>query len=124
MQYLETPPKMNTLPLTLIYINDLLDKITSTAKLFVDDTALFSVVNDPNICANEVNKDLELISQWEYKWKMSFNPDKNKQAQEVVFSQKQSLPKHPQLIDTSCIFFLSNAPWDYFRGKTKLYKSS
>ena len=25
---------------------------------------------------------------------MIFNPDKNKQAQEVVFSQKQSKPKH------------------------------
>ena len=45
---------------------------------------------------------------------MSFNPDKNKQAQEV-FSQKQSLPEHPQLIDTHCLFFLSKAPWDYFR---------
>ena len=29
---------------------------------------------------------------------MSFNPDKNKQAQEVVYSGKQSKPKHPQLL--------------------------
>ena len=29
---------------------------------------------------------------------MSFNPDKNKQTQEVVFSGKQSKPKHPQLL--------------------------
>ena len=29
---------------------------------------------------------------------MSFNPDKNKQAQEVVFSHKQSKPKHLQLL--------------------------
>ena len=29
---------------------------------------------------------------------MSFNPDKNKQAQEVVFSRKQSKPKYPQLL--------------------------
>ena len=29
---------------------------------------------------------------------MSFNPGKNKQAQEVVFSRKQSKPKHPQLL--------------------------
>ena len=33
-----------------------------------------------------------------FKWKMSFNPDKNKQAQEVVFSRKQSKPKYPQLL--------------------------
>ena len=29
---------------------------------------------------------------------MSFNPYKDKQAQEVVFSRKQSKPKHPQLL--------------------------
>ena len=73
-------------------------KISSTVKLFADDTSLFSVVNVPNISANELNKDLELISEWAYKWKISFNPDKNKQAQEVVFSRKQSKPKHSQLL--------------------------
>ena len=34
-------------------------KISSTVKLFADDTSLFSVVNEPNISANELNKDLE-----------------------------------------------------------------
>ena len=29
---------------------------------------------------------------------MSFNPDKNKQVQEVVFCRKQSKPKHPPLL--------------------------
>ena len=29
---------------------------------------------------------------------MSFNPDKDKQAQEAVFSTKQSKSKHPQLL--------------------------
>ena len=82
----------------LVYIKDLSEKITSTVKLFADDTSLFLVVNDPNISANELDKDLELISEWAYKWKMSFNPYKNKQAQEVVFLQKQSKPKHPQLL--------------------------
>ena len=30
----------------LIYFNDLSDDIVSTAKLFVDDTSLFSIVHD------------------------------------------------------------------------------
>ena len=72
----------------LLYINDLSEKNTFTVKLFADDKILFSVVNDPNTSANELNKDLELISEWAYKWKMYFNPGKNKQAQEVVFSRK------------------------------------
>ena len=43
-------------------------------KMFKDDASLFSVVNDPTISAYELNKDLELISEWAYKWKMTFNP--------------------------------------------------
>ena len=45
-------------------------------------------MNDPNISVNELDKDLELISEWAYKWKMFFNPVKYKQAEEVVFSRK------------------------------------
>ena len=54
-------------------------------KLFADDTSLFSLVN---ILAYELNNDMQKISEWAYKWKMSFNPDLNKQAQEVIFSRK------------------------------------
>ena len=55
-------------------------------------------MNNPTISANELNKGLELISEWADKWKMSFDPDKNKQAQEIVFSWKQSKPKYPPLL--------------------------
>ena len=57
--------------LFLIYINDLPDGLTSLCKVFADDTSLFSK-----------------ISQWAYQWKMQFNPDPNKQANEVIFSRK------------------------------------
>ena len=42
----------------LIYINDLSDNLVSTVKRFAYDTSLFSVVNDSNISANELNNDL------------------------------------------------------------------
>ena len=59
----------------------------STIKLFPDDTSLFSAVIDNSISANELNKDLQKY-EWVYKWKMSFNPDLNNQAQKVIFSRK------------------------------------
>ena len=31
--------------------------------------------------------DLELINNWAFQWKMQFNPDRNKQAQELYFSK-------------------------------------
>ena len=74
--------------LFLIYINDLVDNISSGAKLFADDTSLFTVVYDVDIAANQLNRDLEIISNWAHQWKIQFNPDKNKQAVQVIFFQK------------------------------------
>ena len=62
--------------------------ISSTTKLFVDDTSLFSVVNDVNLSEFHLNSDLKKISEFAYQWKMSFNPDISKQAQEVIFFHK------------------------------------
>ena len=79
----------------LMYINDLSCGLSSTTKLFADDTSLFSVVHDVTQSTNELNDDLEKISNWAYQWKMSFNPDKSKQAQEVIFSRKTQRVIHP-----------------------------
>ena len=81
----------------LIYINDLVDNISSEAKLFANGTSLFTVVYDVDIAANKLNRDLEIISTWAYQWKMQFNPDKNKQAIQVIFSQRKDTPVYPSL---------------------------
>ena len=76
--------------LFLIYINDLPDGLTSMCKIFADDTSLFSKVLDVNESAKTLNIDLEKINQWAFQWKMQFNPDLNKQANEVIFSRKMN----------------------------------
>ena len=81
----------------LIYINDLSDGLTSNPKLFADDTSLFSVVQNINSTANDLNSDLIKISDWAFQWKMRFNPDPKKQAQEVIFSRKINKIDHPSL---------------------------
>ena len=81
--------------LFLIYINDLTDGISSIVKLFAGDTSLFSVFRNKNNSASQLNNDLDKISDWAYTWKMSFNPDPSKQAQEVIFQgsvQKRIIP--------------------------------
>ena len=75
--------------LFLIYINDLPNELKSNAKLFADDTSLFTIVKDKSESANILNNDLSEISKWAYNWKMLFNPDPSKPAQEVVFSRKK-----------------------------------
>ena len=64
----------------LIYINDLTEGFTTNVMLFADDTSLFSVVHDTQTFANDLNKDLEIINNWAFQWKINFNPDPTKQA--------------------------------------------
>ena len=59
---------------------------------------LFSIVNNPVISATDLNHDLDIIYQWAHQWKMEFNPDPSKQANEVLFSCKKVRPTHPDLM--------------------------
>ena len=84
--------------LFLIYINDLSNDLSSNCKLFADDTSLFSVVNNIHTSATTLSQDLKAITKWAFQWKMIFNPDLSKQAQEVIFSRKIKKLLHPTLL--------------------------
>ena len=81
----------------LIYINNLSDGLASNPKLFADNTSLFSVIHNIKSTANNLNSDLMKVSNWAFQQKMRFNPDPNKQAQEVIFSRKFNKIDHPPL---------------------------
>ena len=67
---------------------DLVKNVSSDARLFTDDTSLFTVVYDKEVAATWLNCDPEIISQWVYQWKMQFSPDKHKQAIQVIFLKR------------------------------------
>ena len=50
----------------LIYINDLADDLSSNAKLFPDDTSLFSVVHNVNTATKKLDNNLVKIIRWAY----------------------------------------------------------
>ena len=83
--------------LFLIYINDLPENSASNPKLFTDDTSLFSIVKNVDASNIDLNNDLKKISKWAFQWKMNFNPDPTKQAQELIFSRKVQTTNHPPL---------------------------
>ena len=56
------------------------------------------MIHDSNTSALEVKSDLAKINRWAFQWKMGFNPDPKKQAQEVIFGWKSKAISHPPLV--------------------------
>ena len=88
---------------SLMFINDIPDGIQSNIEIFADDASIFSVMKDGISASVTLNEDLNLISNWAYTWKMSFNLDPSKQAKEITFSNKRSDTQLPVLIFNNSI---------------------
>ena len=81
-----------------LYINVLSKNLFLNPKIFADGTSPFSVIFDKDLSAKNLNDDLNRINNWTFQWKMSFNPDHNNQAQEVLFSRKIQKSSRPSMI--------------------------
>ena len=76
----------------LLYINDIVEDINSSIRLFADDTSLYIIVDDAIQAAETLNSDLEKISRWAQQWLVTFNPAK---SESILFSRKLNKPYHP-----------------------------
>ena len=74
--------------LFLTYIIDLFDNLQCNPRLFADNTSLFSTVKTPEKTANNLINDLQKINKCAFQWKMNFNSEPAKQAQEVILSRR------------------------------------
>ena len=102
--------------LFLIYINDLPNDLSTICKIFVNDTSLFSVINNIHLNATTLSQDLNAITNWAFQWKMIFKPDLSKQAQEVIFSRKIKKLLYPTLLFDN--IYLSNSLFQKHLGLT------
>ena len=60
--------------LFILFVNDLPDTITSTCKLFADDTKIYKDSKQHLIIQEDINS----LFQWSKKWQLEFNVDKCK----------------------------------------------
>ena len=81
--------------LFLLYINDIVESINSSIRLFADDTTLYIIVDNPLHAANQLNSDLSKIHQWATNWLVTFNPSK---SESIIFSRKRNKPNHPNVV--------------------------
>ena len=58
----------------------------------------FSIAQYVNTSVSHLSSDLSKISNWAFQWKMGFNSDPSKQAQEVIFSCKIQKTCHPSIV--------------------------
>ena len=70
-----------------------------------DDASPFSLVHNINPSATELNSDLNKINNWAFQWKITLNPDRSKQTQEIIFSRKlKKSTHHPVLFNNKNVF--------------------
>ncbi len=89
--------------LFLLFINDLPNNIRSTVRLFADDCVLYNTVSKPSD-AQQLQRDLDQLRQWEKLWQMEFNAAK-------CFVMKIT---HATKIQ----------PYSYFLGESKLEETT
>ena len=101
--------------LFLLYINDIVHDIVSKIRLFVDDTSLFIIVDDPVTTAGCINTDK--ISIWTSTWLITFNPSK---TETLLISRKLNKPLYPvftqQIFEVDshknlCLYFSKDCTW-------------
>ena len=79
--------------LFVIYINDLPDIVSAKAFLFADDTKIYRVITRKDD-HKELQKDLDILSDWSETWLLKFHPDKCKHMKIARNKKEENNPSY------------------------------
>ena len=88
--------------LFLIYINDIVNELHASVRLFADDTSLYIIVDTSNSSAIILNNDLSYITSWAADWLVDFNASK---TLSMLMSSKRNPGHHPPLYVNATMIF-------------------
>ena len=78
-------------PLFLLNVNDISNVVTSSIKMFADDTKIYREINNAeDTLAGQ--SDLDFLENWTRSWKVKFNPQK---CEVMRITHKQDKIQHP-----------------------------
>ena len=80
--------------LFLYYINDMPDNISSTVRLFADDTIMYLAIAKQADTVN-LQTDLDSLAEWEQNWQMQFHPGK---CQILSITRNRKVIEHDYLL--------------------------
>ena len=81
--------------LFLFYINDLPDKMSSTARLFADDAIMYLTIQTQQDASN-LQEDLNVLGKWASDWKMELNTQK---CQVITVTRKRTRINHQYMLN-------------------------
>ena len=77
--------------LFLLYVNDIPNVVTSSIKMFADDTKIYREINNAEDTL-ALQSDLDCLENWTRSWQVKFNPQK---CEAMRITHKQDKSKHP-----------------------------
>ena len=77
--------------LFLLYANDIPNVVTSSIKMFADDTKIYREINNAED-SSALQSDLDCLENWTRSWQVRFNPLK---CEVMIITHKQDKSKHP-----------------------------
>ena len=87
--------------LFLVYINDIIDHISSVVKLYADDTKIYRAIKDPQTDIPALQSDLNRLNQWASTWQLRFNVEKCESMRITHSKDKHKLHHGPPLLPHS-----------------------
>ena len=78
-------------PLFLYYINDIAESLSSTVRLFADDTIAYLTIKNTKD-AKVLQEDIKKLENWENKWLMEFHPQK---CEVLSITKNRNTINHP-----------------------------
>ena len=90
--------------LFLIYVNDIPNVVTSTIKLFADDTKIYRELNNVDDTF-ALQSDLDSLENWTKSWQVKFNSEK---CEVMRITHKQDKSTHPYDLSNTELRFVDS----------------
>ena len=79
--------------LFLIYVNDISSNISSSIKMFADDTKVYREITDFENDTRALQTDIDRLANWATLWQLRFNPEKC-ESMRITHSRDRSVPSY------------------------------